>query len=68
MMRKHYIQPVCEEINVHLTGSVLDGAEVGGGRISQPATIRAANMPTATATPLTMRRPMTAIRMITGAA
>ena len=30
MMRKRYIQPVCEEINVHLTGSVLDGAEVGG--------------------------------------
>lgn len=29
-MRKQYIQPVCEEINVHLIGSVLDSAEVGG--------------------------------------
>ena len=29
-MRKQYIQPVCEEINVRLIGSVLDQGEVGG--------------------------------------
>lgn len=30
VMKKAYIQPVCEEINVHLIGSVLDGADVAG--------------------------------------
>ena len=29
MMKKAYIQPVCEEINVHLIGSVLDQGVIG---------------------------------------
>ena len=30
MKKKAYIQPICEEINVRLIGSVLDQGEVGG--------------------------------------